>query len=284
MAPEATPSPPKREMKVLCLGLFRTGSYSMYTALTTLGYANVYHGLNSLGVNDDWVILNAAADATFPSLPTYRGPEKPFSRAEWDAIFGSCEAVTDVASVFGPALIDAYPDARVVLVERDFDKWYKSVVEGVVDSLFGTVPDFFVNTVEPMIGSVAGPTNRKMLLGWAGARDGVELRRRETLRAAWERHHREIREMCAGREGKLLEYRMGDGWEPLCEFLGCAVPRGGDGEVLPFPHANEAAALRKKIVGQQVAMLKKLGRKMAPWVAAAGAVGVAWWARSQGWL
>ena len=33
----------------------------------------------------------------------------------------------------------------------------------------------------------------------------------------------------------LLEYRMGDGWEPLCEFLGKEVP------ALPFPNVNDQA-------------------------------------------
>ncbi|KAM7207247.1 hypothetical protein V8F20_002513 [Naviculisporaceae sp. PSN 640] len=265
----------KGKMRVLCLGLMRTGTYSIHHALTTLGFVNVYHGLNSLGVNEDWAILNAAADATFPSLPTHTGQE--FSRAEWDSLWGSCEAVTDVASVFGPALISAYPEAKVLLVERDFEKWYKSFTEGVVDSLWGRVGDFFVGTVEPLIGSVAGPASRKMLLGWAGVADGAELRKKEVLRAAWERHHREIREMCAGQEGKLLNYKMGDGWEPLCEFLGCELPRDGEGKVLPFPHANEAAALRKKIMAQQVAMLKKAAAAVAPWVGVIGAAVVGWW-------
>lgn len=272
----------KRQMRVLCLGLFRTGTYSMYTALTTLGFENVYHGLNSLGANDDWAILSAAADATFSTLPTYRGDDKPFTRDEWDALWGSCEAVTDVASVFGPALIKAYPEAKVVLWERDFEKWYKSVTETVVDSLFGTVGSFFVGTVEPFIGSVAGLANRKMLLGWARAADGRELRDRETLRRARERHHKEIRDMCASQEGKMLDFKMADGWEPLCEFLGCEVPRGEDGQVLPFPRANEAAALRQKIQEQQLVILKKAARTMLPWVGAVGVVGAGWWWATRG--
>ncbi|KAM7215384.1 hypothetical protein V8F06_009245 [Rhypophila decipiens] len=274
----------KREMRLLCLGLMRTGTYSIYTTLTALGFANVYHGLNSLGVNDDWAILGAAADATFASTLRPNEPSPPeFSRQEWDSLWGSCDAVTDVASVFGPALIGAYPNAKVLLVERDFDKWYKSFTEGVVDSLWGRMGDFFVGTVEPLIGSVAGPASRKMLLGWAGVSsgDGAELRRKEVLRAAWERHHREIREMCAGTEGKLLDYKMGDGWEPLCQFLGCEVPRDEEGNVLPFPHANEAAALRRKIIEQQVGMLKRAAVAVAPWAGVAVACAAAgwwWWA------
>jgi len=280
----ASPPPETpQQMRILSLGLFRTGTYSLCQALTTLGVSPVYHGLNSLGNNTDWALLSAAADATFPNIPTYRGADRPFSRAEWDSLFGSYSAVTDVASIFGATLVRAYPEAKVILVERDYEKWSKSVNETVINSLWGTVPDFFVGVVEPLLGSVAGPANRKMLLGWAGVRDEKELKAR--LRGAWERHHKEVREACAGQEGRLLEYRMGDGWEPLCEFLGVEVPRGEDGEVLPFPHANEAKALRRKIVEQQVNMLKKLAVAAVPWAGAAGAAGAAWWlARTQGWF
>lgn len=270
----STTTPPKREMKVLCLGLFRTGTYSMSQALTTLGYANVYHGLDSLGNNADWAVLNAAASATFPNHPAYRGPDKPFTRAEWDQIWGSCEAVTDVASIFGATLTRAYPDAKVILIERDYDKWAKSL-ETVIDSLWGPAGKFFVEVVEPLLGSETGRTNRNMLLGWAGARDEKELR--ANLRTAWERHHAEIRAACAAEPGRLLNYRLGQGWEPLCAFLGREVPRDEKGEVLPFPHANEGAALRKKIVEQQVVMLKKLGRSVLPWAVSAVVVGAAWW-------
>lgn len=38
---------------------------------------------------------------------------------------------------------------------------------------------------------------------------------------------------------KLLEMRLGDGWQPLCEFLGVPVPDQ------PFPRANDSAALQQ---------------------------------------
>ena len=33
---------------------------------------------------------------------------------------------------------------------------------------------------------------------------------------------------------RLLVFRVQDGWEPLCKFLGREVPPG-----IPFPHLNE---------------------------------------------
>ena len=75
--------PPKREMQVLCLGLFRSGTCSMSQALKTLRYADVYHGIDSIGKDNDWVVFGNAADATFASLPTYRGANKAFTYDEW---------------------------------------------------------------------------------------------------------------------------------------------------------------------------------------------------------
>jgi Sulfotransferase domain len=37
---------------------------------------------------------------------------------------------------------------------------------------------------------------------------------------------------------RLLVYEVGDGWEPLCRFLGVPVPDE------PFPHVNATEAFR----------------------------------------
>jgi hypothetical protein len=49
------------------------------------------------------------------------------SAAEFDELLGHCVAVTDAASsVFAVEMIEAYPDAKVVLnVRRDLDRWHE---------------------------------------------------------------------------------------------------------------------------------------------------------------
>lgn len=51
-------------------------------------------------------------------------------------MFGEHEAITDAAGIFGPQLIEAYPDAKCVLVVRDFDAWARSVDETLLSYLF----------------------------------------------------------------------------------------------------------------------------------------------------
>lgn len=258
-------SAPKREMKVLALGLPRTGSTSIAEALSILGFQNVHHCSKAINRQSDWQILNRAADATFSCLPTYTGI--PFTRENWDEIYGSCEATTDAASMFGPELIAAYPEAQVILVERDYDKWFRSVFDSLVPVVWGRVTNFTIQYVEPLIGSVSGTATRKLLLGLFSASTPDEAR--VNARDTHETHARRIRQLVPPE--KLLLYRMGDGWEPLCEFLGKDVP---DRE---FPWLNEAAMLRRIAFDITVQNFVKAAKILLPWAVGVGAAtGGAW--------
>lgn len=233
----------------------------MAAALRILGYQNVWHGVDAISNSANWAVLNRAADATFPNLPSYTG--STFTRADWDEIWGPCEAITDIGSIFSPQLVEAYPEAKVVLVERDVDKWFASIDEGVILALWRTVPNFFVGVVEPLIGSVAGPASRKHLLGFFGAKDVDELRAK--AKDGYKAHYRRMREMVP--KERLLDFKIEEGWGPLCDFLGKEIPEG-----VPFPHVNDAEALKVKLREHMADMLKSLASKAGPWVAAALAV------------
>ncbi|KAF7546989.1 hypothetical protein G7046_g9144 [Stylonectria norvegica] len=265
MAPSKTEDKSKRQMKVLSLGLPRTGTASIAEALTVLGYEDVYHGIKAIDRNEDWAIMNRAADASFPVLPTYTGT--PFTRKQWDELFGSCEATTDVASVFAPQLIAAYPDAKVLLVIRDFDKWFKSIDEGVLKALWSPMAEFSISYMEPILGSVAGVASRKEMMGLFEARTVEEAR--QNARKTYDRHHRVIREMVP--PGQLLVYKMGDGWEPLCEFLGKPMPD------TDFPWVNEAAELKRVIANKIKRNTLAAAKVMLPWVGGVAAAGVGSW-------
>lgn len=120
-------------LRVLSVGLPRTGSKSMLRALEILGYRNVHHLGQIWWKPREWAFLDRAADASFPSLSTYRPDLCP---VDWDEMFGENEAITDAAGIFGPQLIEAYPDAKCVMVVRDFDAWARSVDETLLSYLF----------------------------------------------------------------------------------------------------------------------------------------------------
>jgi hypothetical protein len=69
------------------------------------------------------------------------GGPKPFGRTEFDQLLGSYGAICDAPFItFAPELIEAYPDALVVLVERDIETWYKSFKAAIIENSFQPLP------------------------------------------------------------------------------------------------------------------------------------------------
>jgi hypothetical protein len=57
--------------------------------------------------------------------------------------------------------------------------------------------------------------------------------------AAYERHNEHVRATAPA--DRLVEWQPGDGWAPLCEALGVAIPDE------PFPHVNTTAEFRAMV-------------------------------------
>ena len=73
-----------------------------------------------------------------PLTQKFCGIGKPFTRVEWDQLLADYTAVTDVpALAFSEDLISAYPEAKVVLMERDIEKRYKSFDDAVIKIMLG---------------------------------------------------------------------------------------------------------------------------------------------------
>ncbi|KAJ7686693.1 hypothetical protein B0H17DRAFT_708548 [Mycena rosella] len=116
------PTQRKVPMQVLALGYSRTGTLSLKIALETLGYVRTNHGFAvafaSPATMDMWI---EAIKAKF------HGEGIPYGRAEWDRLLGDCQAVSDVPHIlFVEELIAAYPDAKVILTNRNVESWWKS--------------------------------------------------------------------------------------------------------------------------------------------------------------
>ena len=199
----------------------------------------------------------------------FLGQGKPYGRTEFDALLGNCAAVTDMpCSAFWEELIVAYPEAKIILVERDIEDWYKSFNATIITELFSRVTTVIIDYIEPMIGSQVGPLNRKLVYGYFQAKTPNEVRR--NARGVYREHYRRIRE--AVPKERLLEYSLGEGWGPLCEFLGKEVPEG-----LPFPRVNEAAALKAIVRENQLKMFKMAGVALARYLVPIVVVGIATW-------
>ncbi|KAK6223963.1 hypothetical protein LQW54_000109 [Pestalotiopsis sp. IQ-011] len=218
-------------------------------------------------MDSPWSQIEAAAEGTWPDVPGGPSPARPpFEREDWDALWGgSYDAVTDLASPFAPALVSAYPDARVVVVQRDFASWWPTFRSQVRDKvMLEPNSSFHAFITSTFLGIRPVHAMRKVLLGFFGVRSRAEIDE-ECARVAYDAYFREIRARVP--PGRRLEYKLGSGWEPLCAFLGVDVPD------VDFPNANEKEENAKESRGRERTFVVKSMQVTAPWMLAAG---VAW--------
>ena len=111
-----------REMRLLCLGASRTGTMSIYTALHKLGF-KVYH------MNEAVKTPRTAFGCWIEAIKArYYGEGENFGRKEFDKLLGDYDSGADVpVATFGVDLIEAYPEAKVLLNTRDVDAWLGSM-------------------------------------------------------------------------------------------------------------------------------------------------------------
>jgi hypothetical protein len=201
------------------LGLGRTGTASLRAALQELGYTDTYHMMSASVENPPdclcWMDAFAAK---------YEGRGK-FGREEWDSLLGHCQAVCDWPAVaFAKELIEAYPEAKVIITTRDVDSWHKSVMKTVNwranDGELKAIAQF------DWAAGLYYPMLRKFWQYFFY--DDFENRGKERFHD----YYAEIRSLVE--PGRLLEYRVSSGWRPLCEHLGEPVPD------VPFPRSNDA--------------------------------------------
>lgn len=209
------------DMQVLCLGFSRTGTMSMYTAFQKLGY-NSYHFLEVSMHNKSERHLECWHEALTNKLDE----GKPIEPAQLDKLLGKYSATTDAPCVnFTDELLKLYPNAKVILTNRDLDSWIKSVENSFFKVLewpawrwlSSTHPRFLIYT-------------NTLILVLRDYSTG-HWQDRAALRQGFINHYAHVREVVP--KERLLEHHFGDGWEPLCEFLGKPVPDE------PYPHINE---------------------------------------------
>lgn len=250
-------------MKVLSLGYSRTGTLSMREAFDVLGYPNPYHFSSFYDNPQECDIWRELLDSKFEG----KGPA--VSKADFDGLLGHCGAVTDIpCHLFAEELMKFYPDAKIVLVERDIDSWFKSWCGFLDNALSPALPTLAM--FDPgMGGRIVGLGGAAVKIQCGGT--VVPAAAKARSKEMYKMHYALVRSLAE--EVRILEYRLGDGWGPLCEFLGKEVPD------LPFPHVNDTAANSQGFKELAIIMMKnaawngvKVGAIAIPGVAAA-----AWW-------
>ncbi|PGH07121.1 hypothetical protein GX51_01908 [Blastomyces parvus] len=205
-------------MKVLALGVGRTGTASLRAALERLGYVDTYHMMSASVENPpDCLMWQDALAAKYDGVGE-------FGRKEWDQLLGHCQAVCDwPACAFAKELIEAYPNAKVILTTRDVDSWHSSVMKTVWWRV--TDPEHRLISNFSWAASMYYPMLQKFFDTFFKGdfpNKGKQV---------YQNHVEEVRSLVP--KERLLEYKIGEGWGPLCQFLGEEVPDA------VFPRGND---------------------------------------------
>ncbi len=212
----------------------------------------------------------------------YTPGSTPFGRQEFDQLLGHWAAVTDQpAAMFAEELVAAYPDAKVVLIERDVDSWFQSFSTAVIAGVEGRfVP--VAETVDPGFLGRMGHLNDLITRYYFGVSEprAIGLFSNPEHFKAWRASaktmylaHNEMVKLVTPPD-RLLLFQLKDGWDPLCAFLGKPVPS------TPFPRLNETAVLQEKmklyiLEAYRRGMLKR-AKQALPFVVVLLAVAAVW--------
>ncbi len=186
-------------LRVVGAGLGRTGTHSLKFALEKLLGGPCYHMAEVFPRPDHVNAWLAAANGTLP---------------DWHALFAGFHAAVDwpMAS-YWEEIASAFPDAIILHSVRDAEAWWKSAS----------------TTIFPTIDAAPEPW-RTMVRRVFATRFTPDIHDREAAIAAYEAHNERVRRLAP--PARLVEWRAGDGWAPLCRALRIPVPDE------PFPHVN----------------------------------------------
>lgn len=186
-------------IKVIGAGFGRNGTLSLKHALERLGFDKCYHMLE----------LSLEKDEDLAWLALARGEPVDF-----DKLFEGYQASVDWPSCnFWREQLAWYPDARVILSERDPERWYESIMNTIYPSSLAVreMDDPMMRRRTRMVFEVI----------WDGLFGG-RMEDKDHVIDVYLRHNQQVKDEVPPE--KLLVFESSQGWQPLCDFLEVPVP------------------------------------------------------------
>lgn len=196
-------------LKIVGAGLGRTGTHSLKLALERLLGEPCYHMIELFPRPDHVAMWHAAM----------RGQEP-----DWEGMLDGFGAAVDwPAAALWNELHSAFPESIVLLSARASpEQWWNSFSETILQVMRRQPPPEMAEWYamsEDMLGRLT-----------------PDYEDRETAIAAYESHNQAVRDTVAPH--RLIEWRPGDGWGPICDRLGLPEPEEA------FPHVNTTDEFR----------------------------------------
>ncbi|XP_076803509.1 uncharacterized protein LOC143447341 [Clavelina lepadiformis] len=224
-------------MKVIVAGYPKTGTKSMNAALSELGY-NVYDFLDHFWYHGDkWAKILSSSGGSIE---------------DFKEMYQTVDVVADSPpNLFWEEILQAFPDAKVILTTREEDGWYKSYCKH---------NEVLKENLMYKIMQILSPTGWKYFNYFrdtAMCRWGLRMRHPfhfsdidnvMVLKRSFRQHTKYCQQNCP--PDKLLIYDVRQGWAPLCEFLGKEIPDQ------PFPHENVAGNIVDKLMAKHPALIR----------------------------
>ena len=231
----------ERTDEVIGAGLPRTGTLTQKLALEQLGLGPCYHWVNLIADLDQVELWHRALDG----------------EAVWEEIFAGHESTVDwPGGYFYRELVDVYPEAKVLLSVRDPESWERSFRETIWTMSYGELADAACSRTPGARSTPAGGATSRSSSACSGARRArspTATTSPAQLIEQMQRHNEQV--SAAVPPERLLVWEVGEGWEPLCEFLGVPVPDE------PLPHANDRETFLDRVIGGALENLERWHRE-----------------------
>ncbi len=211
-------------LNVIGAGFGRTGTASLKRALEILGLGRCYHMTEVFARPQHAVTWQRACQG---------------EPVDWHRLFQGYGAAVDwPASAFYPALMDAYPHAKVILTVREPERWYASVMQ----TIYPAVHDFPVAWLRHITPGLRQVTKMQDCVIWDGIFHGQATDKAYAL-SVYQRHIETVMRVGAGRATVDLRCAPGMGAAvhlPGRGSAGTAISACQRQRLLPTAYSNGA--------------------------------------------
>jgi hypothetical protein len=214
------------KMQVMALGLPRCGTSSLQAAFESdvLNFSPCIHMARIAPYGDRMQTMLAAQ----------KEPDRHKRQKILRSLYDGYAATTDVPGAFFPDdLMDIFPDAAIILNQRENGTvWEKSFYDSL--GFLMTRSCYYSNIMyaSQRVGYWMYPVAFK--------HSEKQFGMKRWNADFYDKYNAWVLDEARKRGRKVLVWKVGDGWAPLCEFLGKPEPMDGTS----FPKRNEAAEMR----------------------------------------